>query len=176
MLGHINHNKALINIDHYRRTHLCQTSGLLIHLSSIYLDIKLPKLKCVLTFQLAFFIVNRFFSEHLKQVFNWLSQEANSYSYLWAVAKSNQQENSELFCNKDEFNKFKYIIYETALKNSGRFSCLFIIAVLKLLEDIETKRLHCSSHHRAKKWKQILVNCLLSFWASTSPGTIWFST
>ena len=56
---------------------------------------------------------------------------------------------------------------------------LTVIAIVQALEKIETGRLHGSTHHIAKMWKQILVNCSSSLWGNTSPrtaNTIRFST
>ena len=49
---------------------------------------------------------------------------------------------SDLSCNKEKFDKVKFV-YKPALKDSGHFhQCIIIIAILKTLEEIETERLY----------------------------------
>ena len=58
--------------------------------------------------------------------------------------------------------------------------CLSIIAMLKMLEEIETEKFYGSTHHKAKMQKQILVNqASSSLWGNTFPratNIIRFST
>lgn len=69
---------------------------------------------------------------------------------------------SNLSFSEIEFENFKSI-YEAAQKNSGLFwQCLLIKATRKMLEDKEIKQLYCSLTQKAKRQKQIVVNCSLS--------------
>ena len=86
---------------------------------------------------------------------------------------------SDLSRNKEGFGKVKSD-YESALKDSGHFSSLSYdnSNTLKNLGEIKTGSLYGSTHHKAKMWKQILVNFSSSLRGNTSPGianTIKFS-
>ena len=48
---------------------------------------------------------------------------------------------------------------------------LSIIAILKMLKEIETERLFDLTYHIAKRWKQTLVSCSSKLWGNTCKRT-----
>ena len=100
-----------------------------------------------------------------------------------------QSSNSRLKWSAKEFQIYLVIRKSSAklnlsikhpLKDSGHFRrFLLIIATFKTLKETETERSYGSTHHIAKMWTRILVNCWSTLWRSTfsrTTNTIIFST